>query len=224
MRKFKPINTMNKGEVKATLEHDLKPEVISYQEPEDKPIEAGQTYADRMAKIVEKSKLKDEYEEMISDLTQVRNSMNVTRQSFSESAKTIDEGLQTFNRTRDVMATAVKSMSTICDRLIEIISRVEKVTYVIELDDKSKEVLDGFRKDILEKEEKLLKRHVSDMDGCIERHHDWVNNKIKSTKGFWFSTRNGYIILPLAFMGAVLTLTMLVLKVYVLVTGNHIFI
>lgn len=119
-KNYKPLQLIKNGGLKQALEEGAT-EIIPLQQPEEIPSEGVQSNVQMIEKITEKAKKMQEYDKVINDFDRIILDVALSRNVFLKAAKTMDDGTQVFKESVNHTENFVKSLKTICDRIVEII-------------------------------------------------------------------------------------------------------
>ena len=246
MGKYKKIKFAHQGEMKSEIEKDLKTEIYPVDRaelqgnppiapnPSDNPtVDSEHSDAsehseiacvDRMEKIAQNAKLKDEYDEVNDDLQRSIELYRSSRNMLGSAIVVFHESLDTIKEATEAMLNATKSLESIGDRLVEIMCRVEKFKFIVELDESSKALLAEHRKEIVKSESALMDAHLQRLEKKLKSHQKIIEDKIEASKGFWLSSKNGWILTGIFAMCFLFTLLFWMGYIYLKICGKHIYI
>lgn len=206
-KKFKSLQLVRNGELKQALEEGAS-EVVPLETPQITPSESIQTNVKMMEKITEKAKTLEEYDKVIEDFRQVMRGWATTRYVYLTASETMDENTRAFKDTVQNTKNFVKTFESICERIYEIICRVERIVVEIKLNDEDAELIRQYQSEVvgkltafmnelqksnesfLQKETEVVKAHNEQILRLLKERQQKMLDSLKSTNGVWFSFKS----------------------------------
>lgn len=206
-KNYKPLQLVKNGELKQALEEGAT-EIVPLQQPEETPSEGVQSNVQMIEKITEKAKKMQEYDKVINDFDRIILDVALSRNVFLKVAKTMDDGTQVFKESVNHTENSVKSLKTICDRIVEIICRVENIEVETKLNKEDADLIRKYQTEVknkiselckeslknsnayYEKEQDLVKKHNDKIKELLTDHLYRMENKLRNSDGVWFSYKS----------------------------------
>lgn len=206
-KNYKPLQLVKNGGLKQALEEGAT-EIVPLQQPEETPSEGVQSNVQMIEKITEKAKKMQEYDKVINDFDRIILDVALSRNVFLKAAKTMDDGTLVFKESVNHTETFVKSLESICSRLVEIICRVENIEVETKLNKEDADLIRKYQTEVknkiselckeslknsnayYEKEQDLVKKHNDKIKELLTDHLYRMENKLRNSDGVWFSYKS----------------------------------